>query len=487
MSIKIKLKRNNKLVRGINKQMRTAKRNRYRRLIAFCLIGGIIVSGVFAIKNLYSNFYLSSAHLSFVFPEISLGKYPDGTRFSSYDLINKDRVGEALESLQEQGIYTQYEPEDLLEHINVYNYLEKSMQTTVNYMRTQGSDYSYYGSEYEIFFAQPLKFSITSPQSLFGLLEGDHSEEFLEELMKKNAEFIKENHAGGNGFRNLVTVEEMSDYDYSEKVAVYDSKLNFALNYLTAQNTDSNGFVSPKNNLGFFDLKNAFQVLRDEKLNQLSSFINSSHLTSNINLLSNKMKIAIESNTTEYLKKSDEMQINKYAQMNYDHTFTENLIVVSANEDNGLYQARPKTAYDTVVQQLLTAEGDAAEYSVAIREDNNDLYEYSLVTTTTDEYARLCDKAETLITEFDKEYHDLMNTASVTIDDYINHRNNDIFSKDINHISLINSSFLMKLAIAFALGAGAALILYIIVGASAIRRIEKHREEVVKRVAEDKK
>ena len=69
-----------------------------------------------------------------------------------------------------------------------------------------------------------------------------------------------------------------------------------------------------------------------------------------------------------------------------------------------------------------------------------------------------------------------MNTASVTIDDYINHRNNDIFSKDINHISLINSSFLMKLAIAFALGAGAALILYIIVGASAIRRIEKHRD-----------
>ena len=279
----------------------------------------------------------------------------------------------------------------------------------------------------------------------------------------------------------------MKDYDYSEKVAVYDSKLNFALNYLTAQNTDSNGFVSPKNNLGFFDLKNAFQVLRDEKLNQLSSFINSSHLTSNINLLSNKMKIAIESNTTEYLKKSDEMQINKYAQMNYDHTFTENLIVISANEDNGLYQARPKTAYDTVVQQLLTAEGDAAEYSVAIREDNNDLYEYSLVTTTTDEYARLCDKAETLITEFDKEYHELMNTASVTIDDYINHRNNDIFSKDINHISLINSSFLMKLAIAFAFGAGAALILYIIVGASAIRRIEKHREEVVKKVAEDKK
>lgn len=487
MSIKIKLKRNNKLVRGINKQMRTAKRNRYRRLIAFCLIGGIIVSGIFAIKNLYSNFYLSSAHLSFVFPEISLGKYPDGTRFSSYDLINKDRVGEALESLHEQGIYTQYEPEDLLEHINVYNYLEKSMQTTVNYMRTQGSDYSYYGSEYEIYFAQPLKFSITRPQSLFGLLEGDHSAKFLEELMEKNSEFIKENHAGGNGFHNLVTVENMKDYDYSEKVAVYDSKLNFALNYLTAQNTDSNGFVSPKNNLGFFDLKNAFQVLRDEKLNQLSSFINSSHLTSNINLLSNKMKIAIESNTTEYLKKSDEMQINKYAQMNYDHTFTENLIVISANEDNGLYQARPKTAYDTVVQQLLTAEGDAAEYSVAIREDNNDLYEYSLVTTTTDEYARLCDKAETLITEFDKEYHELMNTASVTIDDYINHRNNDIFSKDINHISLINSSFLMKLAIAFAFGAGAALILYIIVGASAIRRIEKHREEVVKKVAEDKK
>ena len=152
------------------------------------------------------------------------------------------------------------------------------MQTTVNYMRTQGSDYSYYGSEYEIYFAQPLKFSITRPQSLFGLLEGDHSAKFLEELMEKNSEFIKENHAGGNGFHNLVTVENMKDYDYSEKVAVYDSKLNFALNYLTAQNTDSNGFVSPKNNLGFFDLKNAFQVLRDEKLNQLSSFINSSPL-----------------------------------------------------------------------------------------------------------------------------------------------------------------------------------------------------------------
>lgn len=485
MAVIVKRKGNNKLLRGLHKQFRGAKRNRYRKLIAFCLIGGIIFSSLFAIKNLYANYYLSSAHLSFVFPEISMGKYPDGTRFSAYDLINRDRVSKALDALQEQGIYTQFEPEDILAHLNVYNYLERSVQSTVNYMRTQGSDYSYYGSEYEIYFAQPLKLQLSQPKTLFGLLEQDYSEVFLEELMRVNADYIKENHAGGSSFGNLIAVGDMEGYDYTEKVAVYESRISFALDYLTAQNTESNGFVSPKNNLGFFDLKNAFQVLRDEKLNQVSSFINSSHLTSNITLLSNKMKIAIESNTTEYLKKSDEMQINEYAQTNYDHTFTENLIVVSANEENGLYQARPKTAYDTVVQQLLAAEGDAAEYNVAIRQDNDDLYEYSLVATTTDEYARLCGKAETLLSEFDKEYNELIQTASVTIDDYINHRNNDIFSADISHVSLVNTSLLIKLAVVFVLGAAAALVFYIITGASSLRRIEKHRKDVVRKVTKD--
>ena len=60
----------------------------------------------------------------------------------------------------------------------------------------------------------------------------------------------------------------------------------------------------------------------------------------------NRNHVLIENDTLSMLKQQDEALLSKTAMEEYDHTFTENIIIVSENEENGLYQARPKTGYD---------------------------------------------------------------------------------------------------------------------------------------------
>ena len=480
-----------KLAGKFNKFMRKEKRKKYRRTLIFCICGGIILACLFTMKSLYSHYYQSSAHVSFVFPEISSGKYPDSTRFSPYDLIDTERVEEALEIFQEEGLYTQFTADEIAEQLDVYTYLENPVNATVNYMRTEGNDYSYYSSEYLVFYSQPFKFVPNMPRKGFGFAEQDYSSKFLETLMEVNMKYIKSNHTRVGSFYTLTDLknmraEELQGYDYSEKVAMYSSRLGYTIDYLQMFIDEASGFTSPTSGLSFIDVKNAFQTIQSEKLNTLSSFINASNLTTDIRQRKNKMQITIESNNLEFLKKSDEAEVNRYAQQNYDHTFTENLIIVSENEENGLYQARPKTAYDTVVQQRIAAENAKVEYDVAIKQDTVDLAKYEQVSTTTEEYKQLCERADELVEEFTDQYNSVLEEANLLVEEYVNYRTNSIFTDEIKHENALDIEFLIKFAASFVFGFILTFVIEVIAGINSFQRIERRREKNVKKVIREK-
>ena len=96
---------------------------------------------------------------------------------------------------------------------------------------------------------------------------------------------------------------------------------------------------------------------------------------------------------------------------NYDHTFTENLINVVRNDDYGLNQARPKTAFDSVVDQKHEADENVAVYSAEISQLKTELEKHMEVSLNTQDYDRLITKCEVLIADFEKSYNALSELA----------------------------------------------------------------------------
>ena len=167
---------------------------------------------------------------------------------------------------------------------------------------------------------------------------------------------------------------------------------------------------------------------------------------------------------------------------NYDQTFTENLINVIQNEEYGLYQARPKTAFDTVSRQKHESDERVSEYETKINIFENELDIYANVITTPEEHARLTEKCNNLITAFEKEYSELTKTSNAVIEEYFNTTNEDYITAKITPKGLINKNAIVKSAIAFALGVGFAFVIGVLNASLADRRRIKKKKRLINKI-----
>lgn len=462
------------------------KKNRYtlRQLLFCAVIAGVVLTGVYMAKTWCGNYFRAGIHISLVYPEIADGKYPDGKRFSQYDLISEERISEALEKLSAQGIYSDYTVEDIKENLRVYNYLVNPVQAKVEDARSMGEDFTYCSNEYLIYFSQPMKLNFSSLGTVFGLFRPNNSQEFMQALIESNESAITVNHDGdAQAFLTLADVEEVREYDFEETVDLYELKIGQIIDYLNNKKNESNAFVSKTTGMSFGDVITSYEMLRDSDLHQISSFVGSSYLTDNVSMLINKKKTMIEDNNIDYNKALDYLYINNYAMVAYDHTFTENLIVVAANESDGLYQARPKTAYDTVVQQKIEAETKTNEFLVANQQLQRDIDNYSMVVVSED-YTRLCQKADEMIGTFTRKYKEITEKANKTVNDYNLEVNKGYFQ--VNPVSSgILSADIIKGAIgAFILGAVLGALFSFVRKSLHDRSEEKRKKAIIKSLSD---
>lgn len=455
------------------------KKNKYsiKAMVISALIFGIIFSMLYGIKTIYQNNFKAGVHVSFVYPEIGDGKYPDGKRFSQYDMISDEKIEEALERAAKEGFYEDYTVEDVKENVKVYNYLVNPVQSKVDNVRSSGEDFTYCSNEYILYFRQPFKMNM-SIGSLFGMIRPNDAKNFVQILVEVNQDAMTVDHTGNSkAFRTLAEVEKIKKYDYEEFVDLYTLKIGQVIDYLSSKKAVSNAFKSKTTEMTFADVITSYEMLRDAELHQIASFVGSSHLTNDVNMLINKKKTMIEDNDIAFNKAWDYLSVNDYAMVTYDHTFTENLIVVAANENNGLYQARPKTAYDTVVQQRIEAETNATKYYVENEYLQKDIDNYSLVVVSED-YTRLCEKAEEMIDSFKKKYDEITEIANKTVNDYNMEDNNGYFQINPVKSGDLSSDIIKKFMLAFIIGATAGIL--VAFGRKSLRdKWEKKRKKAI--------
>ncbi len=437
-----------------------SRATKFKKLIVFMLLLGFVASAAYFVKYAYLESAAARAHIVLNYPEIAASKYPDGSRFTYYDFVCDENLEEALHIMQERGKYLHFTVDDLRDCFFIYSYLDGSAVSSVSTARSEGNDFSYVANEYKITFIQPHEYK--NPNLFKKFFGKDYTEEFLEVLVSVNETKIAKELGGINGFKLLTALPSNADYDYSETVSVYETKINNIIAHLKQLEKKQPGFVSEKYDLTLSDLRGKYQFLISNSLDSINNFVESSGISKDISQASNKTNVNIEENTLKYNKAHSTVETNDFVMKNYDQTFTENLINVIQNEAYGLYQARPKTAFDTVSRQKHEANESVSEYGSKISIFQKELGIYQNVITTPAEHARLLAKCDSLIEAFKNDYLSLTTVSNKVVEEYYHSVNEGYLTAKITSKGLLSKNLIVRMGISFCLGMALAFVLTVI-------------------------
>lgn len=470
--------------KGLKRALYKGTLSNIKSILSFMIIGGILLSGAYFCRFAYMEYAVSDAHIVMTYPEIASSGYPDGSRFAYYDFISDEKLQAALDIMKAKGKYENFTVEDVKEKFFVYSYLDGSAISEVSINRSEGNDFSYVANEYDITFVQPHDYKNKNYFARF--FAPDYSSDFLKALVRVNREYISENKGGLKGFEILTKVDNFN-YDYDEQISVYKTKINAIVAYLSSVEKESPDFSSAKYNLTIKDLKGKYKLLITNKLDSIDNFVDSSSISKNVEVASNKTNVNIETTTLKHDKANDRLLINDYAVTNYDHTFTENLINVVRDDKQGLYQARPKTAFDTVVDQKNGETELVAEFQTEINVLNEELRRFAAVSSEESENKRLSQKAETLLNDMEREYSELTAVSKEVVAEYLNEINKYYITAKIKKDSIISKRLLIKLVIMFAGGAFAVFVFCIWLSVLADERELRRKKKMIEEIRNGKK
>lgn len=439
-------------IKGVKKAFYRGRATKFKRLIAYMLVGGLLASTLYVCRYSYIEYAVSKAHVVLSYPEIAGGKYPDGSRFAYYDFVQDDRLAEALSEMQKNGKYKYFTVEDLRDSFYVYAELEDSASSHVSSARMEGNDFSYVANEYRVTFVQPHAYK--NPNLFAKFFAPDESCEFLEALLRANKKYISEEKGGISGFSKVSAIGDTDGYDYDEKIQVYKTKKRAVTAYLSALEKSTPKFFSETHGVSLKDLRGRYDLVITNRLDSIANFVDSSGLSKNPESTTNKIQVNIENNLLKYNKIADEAVITEYAMTNYDHTFTENLINVVRDKTQGLYQARPKTSFDSVVTQMNAAKESVSEYQETLNTLNADLVKFGGGTAVSEEErARLLAKCETLFAELEKEYADLTSLSEKVVAECLAGMNGEFLKAEVKEKPLFSTKLAAKTGIVFLVGA----------------------------------
>ena len=446
---------------AIKRVLYKSRATKFKKLITFMLVLGILASIAYFVKYAYVEYAVSRAHVVLNYPGIAESKYPDGSRFTYYDFTCDENLEDALKIMQSRGKYMNFTVDDIRDNFFIYSYLDGSAVSSVSTARSEGNDFSYVANEYKITFVQPHDYK--NPNIIRKVFSRDDSKEFIQVLVDVNKAKIAKKLGGIDGFKTLTDASTEVNYDYIEEVNIYKTKINNIITYLKELEKKQPEFVSEKHGHSLNDLRGKYNFLISNNLDGINNFVESSGISKDLDQTSNKINVNIENYTVKHNKSASKVETNDFAMKNYDQTFTENLINVIQNDEYGLYQARPKTAFDTVSRQKHESNESVSEYNSKISIFSKELAIYDDVAMTSQEHERLIAKCDGLIAAFKKEYEELSTLANEVVEEYFNRVNEEFISTKITSKGLISKNLIVKMGIAFLLGVVLAFVIAVFV------------------------
>lgn len=156
---------------------------------------------------------------------------------------------------------------------------------------------------------------------------------------------------------------------------------------------------------------------------------------------------------------------------------------MATSDGTGLYQARPKTVFDTVVDQYNDANNRSIEYASSLRDMQEDLAIYQQIDEASAEYQRLVERCDQLIAAYEADYQALCETAQATLADYLAFRNNGYLNYKVEPNQLFSTGFLLRIALVCLTGALVVVMLRVVFAPLGDRRELRRRRRELQRGA----
>lgn len=423
-------------------------------ILATALIFALLFTGY----SVFNTYYCESQLLSFIYPNSEKGQYPDGTRFNIYEIFSDEVLQATVTQYNEQSGHTPINVSDLVSALTLTEYLSPGILEKVQQARNLGQDYTYFVNEYVIS-CQPIhKLNFKSPQTLFGIIPVVDSEKLLDILYANYSLFFMQEHTEMNIIPRIDQTLRYESYDYIEIANLFEDRIAMYENYLHVKQSENGSFRSESTKMTFNDLIARFQSFDTVHVKNFKSFVSSSRLAKNPTELINKLKAENEMLTVTYEKTKGEADISKKAMYQYDHTFEENIVITGVNDEVGLYQLRPKTAYDTITKRALNTEVDAENTAKDIAENEKLIAEYEETKMTPQERERLTAIADQMVLELEAQNRELVELANRTVDDFLVQKSSNYVRETTTGKSYISTYTLIRAAAFFILGALLALV-----------------------------
>lgn len=419
-------------------------------------IAAVICMLLFYIYGFLNTFYSSSMVVSFIYPSSEKGQYPDSTRLNIYDFLSDEVLENAVDLYNEEK-GTQLESSDIKKHIVVDEYVSPMLQEKVQSARSSGEDYFYFANEFTITCGMMSKADAFDFVHLFGLIPNIDSKLMAEKLYESYSDFFMNSHTEMNIIPRLATEIDYSNYDYLETASVFENKINMYIDYLEAKNSENGSFVSKTTGMTFNDLIVELKNLKNLKVENLKGFISASKIAKDTEAYINMLRAENENLELQYQKTLGEAEISRAAMNAYDHTFEENIVITGMNDEIGLYQARPKTAYDAITKRALKYGVQATSLLKDIEENNRLIQMYSTAQITPEETQRLHGVIDSMIKEIELSCGTLTDNANKTVEDFLNEKSSDYLRRSVNSKSYISLSIIIRCLIVLIFAAAAAV------------------------------
>ena len=342
--------RDDEVIISLPQIMRKLKKYFLAWFLVAVIIGGVIAG----ISIFFSTTSTSpvEALVSFTYDGIERGKFPDGSQFDCYSLINPTVIRDALnecrqdvsmvESVREGIIIEAITPDDAMERITTFRDIYKTGTSGQLAAAQAMLAESWYSTQYKLTF----KYGNT------GLSRTD-AVQVLNAILNSYRSYFFKKFGFNEPMGDALATIKYEEYDYSEAVDLFNTTLNTLKRYVNSLATeDTTRFRSTKTGYTFADLRESINTLQSLDIALLDSYLAVNNVSKDKERLTAYYEYRIEMLTRDQTTEQETLETIQESLNNYE----KDKMIIFTDSVNKTESTVASDEYDKLINRKITAQ-----------------------------------------------------------------------------------------------------------------------------------
>lgn len=396
-------------------------KKRAKLIMGIFFISTLIAFGIGIVK--YNSGKRVSTIISYNFNEISDGLNPDGSKFNPNLIASNEVLNSVIKHLGLED--DELNVVDIREKITVTPIVPGYIRTKIKSELEEGINSSFNATAYEI--------------GIKTIKDSDLTKKILQTLVVEYSNYYSARYAQSD----VISVVKMNEnYEYQDYIKMFESKLKDVEYILKSKNNQ--GFVSKQNGVGFANILNKIQLIRDVDITRVQQYLVVDGISKNKEMASKDLEYRIKKYESKRQKKVNEVEaLNGILKL---YKPEGNKVVMSGNTGTVLEQ-NPNEYYSKLIEKVAIAAIEVGN----IDEDIKSLKESKVnINSSTGKNQKILEEA---LVKLEKD----VNNVAISTNGVLKEYNDRFVTNYVKTISPVNEmtnskSAMMVIAIGMILG-----------------------------------